>query len=71
MAYDELARRPMPATIAPGDHLVWLDAGAYHLPWETRFSHGWPAVIWHHDSKLALVRSPESFGAWWGQWRGA
>lgn len=39
MAFDTLARRPMAVSLGPGDVLIWLDAGAYHLPWETRFSH--------------------------------
>ena len=37
MAFDQLARIPLPQSLKAGEHLLWLDAGAYHLPWETRF----------------------------------
>ncbi len=65
MAYDKLARRPLPASIRVGDRLLWLEAGAYHLPWETRFSHGLAGVLWHDGSKLVQVRGQEEFSAWW------
>jgi hypothetical protein len=52
-----------------GDKLVWLEAGAYHLPWETRFSHGLAGVFWHEQGKVRRVRANESFESWWGQWR--
>jgi hypothetical protein len=51
-----------------GDHLIWLEAGAYHLPWETRFSHGHAAVWWHDERGLRLARERQSFQAFWGQW---
>lgn len=69
MAFDQLARRPLPRSLRPGDRLVWLDAGAYHLAWETRFSHGRAAVYWHDERGVRRVRAPESFNTWWGQWR--
>jgi diaminopimelate decarboxylase len=65
MAFDKLARRPMPVSIRVGDRLLWLEAGAYHLPWETRFSHGLAEVLWHDGKKLVQVRGQEEFGAWW------
>lgn len=68
MAYDSLTRRLLPRTLRPGDWLVWMDAGAYHLSWETRFSHGAAAVLWHEAGALRLVRSAETFDSWWGQW---
>jgi diaminopimelate decarboxylase len=68
MAFDQLTRCPLPETLRPGDCLIWLDAGAYHLPWETRFSHGYAAVLWHEDGRLSPARRAESFDAWWGQW---
>jgi diaminopimelate decarboxylase len=68
MAFDQLARRPLPRTIRPGDRLVWLDAGAYHIPWETRFSHGSATVLWHQNNRLHVARAAESFATWWGQW---
>lgn len=67
MAFDQLARRLLPSTIRPGDVLLWMDAGAYHLPWETRFSHGHAAVLWGAGGKLRQVRPAQSFHDWWGR----
>ena len=69
MAFDQLTRRELPRSIRVGDRLVWLEAGAYHVPWETRFSHGQAAVLWHENGKLTPARDAESFAEWWGQWR--
>lgn len=69
MAFDQLARRELPRSLRVGDCLVWLEAGAYHIPWETRFSHGLAAVVWHENDHLAVVREREPFAAWWGQWK--
>ena len=66
MAFDQLARLQLPASLRPDDHLIWLNAGAYHLPWETRFSHGLAAVLWHDGRTITLARPPESFASWWG-----
>ena len=69
MAYDRLRRMALPGNVVPGDVLVWHNAGAYHVPWETRFSHGLAAVLWEDGGKdLARVRERESFAGWWGQW---
>lgn len=68
MAFDQLARIPLPRSLQAGDHLVWLDAGAYHLPWEARFSHGHAAVWWHDERGLRLARERQSFENWWSQW---
>ncbi len=68
MAFDQLTRRPLPASLIAGDHLLWLDAGAYHVPWETRFSHGWPTVLWHDGKRTRIARKREEFKDWWGQW---
>jgi diaminopimelate decarboxylase len=67
MAFDQLARRPLPRSLRAGDHLVWLDAGAYHLPWETRFSHGLAPILWHDGRTARLIRKQERFEDWWGQ----
>ena len=56
MAFDQLARVPLPRTVKAGDYLLWLDAGAYHLAWETRFSHGLAAVCWEDENGLRVVR---------------
>ncbi|MCS7090667.1 MAG: hypothetical protein RMN51_09930 [Verrucomicrobiota bacterium] len=69
MAFDQLARRHLPRSIRAGDCLLWLDAGAYHLSWETRFSHGLAAVYWHDGNEVHLLRPAESFEAWWGRWQ--
>jgi diaminopimelate decarboxylase len=69
MAFDQLARIPLPRSLKAGDHLLWLDAGAYHLPWETRFSHGHAAVCWHDERGLRLVRARQSFENYWHQWK--
>jgi diaminopimelate decarboxylase len=68
MAFDQLARIPMPRALKAGDHLVWLDAGAYHIPWETRFSHGHAAVWWHDENGLKFVRERQNFENFWGTW---
>jgi diaminopimelate decarboxylase len=68
MAFDQLARTPLPRSLRAGDHLIWLDAGAYHIPWETRFSHGHAAVLWHDENGLRSARERQSFENFWGQW---
>jgi diaminopimelate decarboxylase len=69
MAFDQLARRPLPAALQAGAALLWFEAGAYHLPWETRFSHGLAAVLWHDGRRVRVVRPREMFEAWWSQWK--
>jgi diaminopimelate decarboxylase len=69
MAFDQMGRLPLPRSLRAGDHLVWLDAGAYHIPWETRFSHGHAAVLWHDEHGLRPARTRQSFEDFWGQWK--
>ena len=69
MAFDQLARIPLPRSLRTGDHLIWLEAGAYHIPWETRFSHGHAAVLWHDEIGLFKARERQSFENFWGQWQ--
>lgn len=69
MAFDQLARIPLPRSLKTGDHLLWLEAGAYHIPWEMRFSHGHAAVLWHDETGLRPARDPQSFANFWGQWK--
>jgi diaminopimelate decarboxylase len=69
MTFDVLAECPLPENIRPGDFLVWLDAGAYNLSWETRFSHGSAPVLWHDGRTVREIRPAETFDAWWGRWR--
>ena len=69
MTDDRLGRVALPETIAAGDLLVWLDAGAYHLPWETRFSHGLCAVAWADgNDRLSLARRRETPAEWGALW---
>ena len=69
MAFDCLGRRELPVSIRPGDHLLWFDAGAYHLSWETRFSHGLAEVWWEEGGGPRCVRSAETFDQAAGWWR--
>jgi diaminopimelate decarboxylase len=69
MTDDRLARLPLPADLGRGDLIAWMDAGAYHLPWETRFSHGQCAVVWcDPDDTLVLARRREMPDAWANAW---
>lgn len=68
MAFDQLARIPLPRSLRAGDHLVWLEAGAYHIPWETRFSHGHATVLFHDERGMNPAREQQSFEDFWGQW---
>jgi len=70
MAYDRLIRKNLPKDINVGDYVIWMDAGAYHIPWETRFSHGLASVVWcDEDGALSSARGKETFPEWWGRWR--
>jgi diaminopimelate decarboxylase len=55
MTDDRLGRRPLPVSVDVGDVIVWLEAGAYHLPWETRFSHGLNAIVWFDGQERPVV----------------
>ena len=60
MTDDILGRLHLPDDVVPGDVLVWMHAGAYHLPWETRFSHGLCAIVWADEAeRLSVVRERE------------
>jgi diaminopimelate decarboxylase len=64
MTDDRLGRWPLPSTIDVGDVIAWLDAGAYHLPWETRFSHGLCAIAWFDGyERLSVARPREAVEA--------
>jgi diaminopimelate decarboxylase len=70
MTDDVLVRLPLPGDVEIGDVIGWMDAGAYHLPWETRFSHGLCAVVWSDaDGEIALAREREEPAAWACQWK--
>ena len=66
MAYDHLCRLGLPEDVDVGDRIVWHNAGAYHLSWETRFSHGLAPVVWYDvGERTRVVRCRENFGEWW------
>jgi diaminopimelate decarboxylase len=69
MSDDRLARVMLSESVGPGDLMVWFDAGAYHLPWETRFSHGLSSIVWgdEHDH-LWVARARESPAQWSSVW---
>jgi diaminopimelate decarboxylase len=69
MTDDVLARVPLPQDVMPGDVIVWMAAGAYHLPWETRFSHGLSAVAWCDEGdEPTLARERERPEEWIRPW---
>ena len=66
MAYDWLYRDSMSTNIQIGDKIVWHNAGAYHVPWETRFSHGLAPIVWFDGGHgVRIVRKREHFEEWW------
>lgn len=70
MAFDRLAVKKLSKDIRIGDKVIWFNAGAYHLSWETRFSRPLARVLWHNErDELIEARTPESFKEWWGRWR--
>ena len=58
MAFDNLGLHDLPVGVKEGDVLLWWDAGAYQLSWETRFSHGLAAVAWVEGGRVTVVRHP-------------
>jgi diaminopimelate decarboxylase len=69
MTDDTLGRALLPGDVQPGDVIAWTGAGAYHLPWETRFSHGLCAVAWcGADGVMRLARERERPDQWPQQW---
>lgn len=69
MTDDKLGRYRLPEAVAAGDILLWTGAGAYHLPWETRFSHGLCAVAWcDGDDMPTVARRREQPGDWVQPW---
>jgi diaminopimelate decarboxylase len=64
MTDDRLGRWALPGDVDVGDVIVWTNAGAYHLPWETRFSYGLCAIVWFdRDERLVVARERERVGA--------
>jgi diaminopimelate decarboxylase len=72
MAYDWLYRGDFSSEVKLGDRLVYLNAGAYHVPWETHFSHGLARVIFTQDGiNFEEIRAPESQQQWLSRWSSA
>jgi len=67
---DRLGQFSLPETVRAGDRLLWMNAGAYAIPLETRFSFGLAPVVWCDiNGALRLVRARETAEEWWAQWR--
>jgi diaminopimelate decarboxylase len=72
MTDDLLARVELPRDLGVGDLIAWMGAGAYHLPWETRFSQPLCAVAWSEGAgHLARARERERPEAWAAAWSSA
>ena len=66
---DRLGCWMLPESVEPGDLVIWLNAGAYHIPLETRFSAGLAPVVWFNERNEAeIIRKRETPAQWWGQW---
>ncbi|MCC6235025.1 MAG: hypothetical protein IT580_20445 [Verrucomicrobiales bacterium] len=64
MAFDNLGIHELPRSLRAGDVLIWFDAGAYQMSWETRFSHGHAALAWWAGDRRTTVRPRETAEAW-------
>lgn len=65
MTDDRLGRWELADDLQVGDVMIWRDAGAYHLPWETRFSQGHCAVVWFDEHEyLSIARERETPEQW-------
>jgi diaminopimelate decarboxylase len=68
-AVDRLGCWMLPESIEPGDQIIWMTAGAYHIPLETRFSIGLSPVVWfNRQDEAEVIRKRETAAQWWGQW---
>ena len=68
-AIDRLGSWMLPRAIEPGDRIIWLNAGAYHIPLETRFSTGLAPVVWFNQNEESeIIRPRETPEKWWGMW---
>jgi diaminopimelate decarboxylase len=66
---DRLGTWSLPKSVECGDLIVWRNAGAYHIPLETRFSFGLAPIVWFDRLKSAsVVRPREDATQWWTHW---
>jgi diaminopimelate decarboxylase len=69
MGYDSLYRGLLPALAKIGDRLIYFNAGAYHIPWENRFSHGLCKILWTTDgATFRILRPSETSEDWLLNW---
>jgi diaminopimelate decarboxylase len=69
-AVDRLGTFDLPESLRIGDRLLWMNAGAYAIPLETRFSFGLAPFVWaDRDGQLTVRRPRETAAEWWNQWR--
>jgi diaminopimelate decarboxylase len=67
---DRLGCWMLPESVEPGDRVIWLAAGAYHIPLETRFSAGFAPVVWFNErQEPEVIRERETPAQWWSQWK--
>jgi diaminopimelate decarboxylase len=68
-AVDRLGTFDLPESLRIGDRLLWMNAGAYAIPLETRFSFGVAPLVWADLGGHLSVRRPrECAEEWWNQW---
>ena len=66
---DKLGCWTLDADVEPGDNVLWLSAGAYHIPLETRFSQGVAPVVWFNAlDEAEVIRERETHASWWAGW---
>jgi diaminopimelate decarboxylase len=69
MAYDYIFKGQFTSNVDVGDRLIYLNAGAYHIPWETRFSRGLCRILWTANGRdFSEIRRPESLRQWLTHW---
>lgn len=69
MAFDSFYQGPFISDVRIGDRIIYFNAGAYHIPWETRFSFGECRVLWTTDGeRMAEIRKAEPPEEWFGRW---
>jgi diaminopimelate decarboxylase len=69
MPYDWIYRGNLSSAIERGTKIAYFNAGAYHIPWETRFSRGLCTVILQDmTGALICIRQKESAEDWLNSW---
>ena len=69
MPYDWIYRGELPRVTKRGTKIAYFNAGAYHIPWETRFSRGLsPVILEDLSGTLSCIRQRESIESWVGSW---